>query len=90
MKKVRRGKRLHPWAAMTALAFEAQQVILMRTAMLAAGGPKAKKEARRMVSEKVAAAIEASQKAMTGASADTLINGYRRKVRANARRLGRG
>lgn len=70
------------------LAFEAQEVIFLRTLKLSAGGPAAATEAVRMVTEKMFAAQEATFKAMAGASADRIVHGYRSKVRANARRLG--
>jgi len=57
--------------------------------VLAAGGPKAAQEARRMVYEKVAAANEAGQTLALGGSAQNVVKGYRRKVRANRRRLSK-
>ena len=71
------------------LAFESQQVIGMRLAMLAAGGTAAQVEAQRMVTEKIAAAGEAAVLVATGGNAAGVVAGYRRKVRANARRLSR-
>lgn len=70
------------------LALEAQEVIFLRTLKLSTGGSGAAQEAVRMVTEKMFAAQEATMKAMTGASADRIVQGYRSKVRANARRLG--
>lgn len=69
----------------------------LRLMKIAAGGPEADKEARRMVSEKVAAGLSLQTKAMSGAlglsppaiAAHTLAH-YRRKVRANRRRLSKG
>lgn len=75
---------------MTMLAIEAQGVIAQRMAMLALGGPNAQAEAQRMVTEKMFAAGEAAMQMATGASNATVIRGYRRKVRANARRLRKG
>ncbi len=72
------------------LAMEAQTVIGLRLAKLAAGGTAAQAEAQRMVSEKVMAAGEAAILVATGGSAANVIAGYRRKVRANQRRLSRG
>lgn len=80
------------WSAgmsMAMLGFEAQMVIAKRMAVLAAGGPKANREAQRMVTEKVAAAGEAMAQIATGASQGKVVNGYRRKVRANIRRLSK-
>lgn len=71
----------------TLLAFEAQAVIGLRMAKLAAGGTAAQAEAERMVSEKVFAAGEAAMQLATGASTGAVVAGYRRKVRANHRRL---
>ena len=73
----------------TMLAFESQRVIGMRLMMLSAGGAAAQAEAQRMVTEKVAAAGEAAMMMATGASTAKVVAGYRRKVRANARRLSK-
>lgn len=78
-----------PWFNLTMLGLEAQQVIWLRMMRLAAGGPSATREATLMVSEKVAAASNAGTQLMFGASQDSIVKGYRRKVRANARRLTR-
>ncbi len=72
------------------LGFEAQEVIARRVAKLAKGGKAAQREAHLMVSEKVLAATEAALKAGTGASSHSLVAGYRKKVRANRRRLRKG
>ena len=79
------------------LALEAQQVIALRMMKLALGGPKAKREAERMVSEKVAAANRAARisvaAALAGeadAGADRVVRMLRQKVRANRRRLLKG
>ena len=74
---------------MNALALEAQQVIAMRMMKLSVGGPKGAKEARRMLSEKVVAASEAGMKLATGRSGHSVVKHYRRKVRANRRRLAK-
>ena len=74
----------------TMLAIESQQVIGLRLIALAAGGAAGQAEAQRMVTEKVAAAGEAALMVATGASTAKVIAGYRRKVRANARRLSKG
>ena len=71
------------------LALESQQVIGMRLAMLDTGGTAAQAEAERMVTEKIAAAGEAALLVATGGTAAGVVAGYRRKVRANARRLSR-
>ena len=69
------------------LAAESQQVIWLRTMKLTSGGTKAKREARLMVSEKVLAAGLESGRLMLGASADSVVKRYRKKVKANVRRL---
>jgi len=42
-----------------------------------------------MVTEKINAATAAAGQLMRGGSAQTVVNGYRRKVRANRRRLAK-
>jgi hypothetical protein len=78
----------------TMLAIEAQQVIALRLTKMVLGGPAAQKEAELMVSEKLSAMAEGSQMLMLGAlggkqdmNADKVVALYRRKVRANRRRL---
>jgi hypothetical protein len=71
------------------LAVEANGVIALRMMKLMRGGKRARREAERMVSEKIAAAMEASASLMAGASGDQIVHRYRRKVAANAKRLGR-
>ena len=78
------------------LAFEAGSVVTLRSLKLAAGGAAAEAEAARMVAEKVEAALALQAKAVSGglgaspagAAARTLAH-YRRKVRANRRRLSK-
>ncbi len=73
---------------------ESSAVIGLRTMALAAGGPGAQVEAERMVREKIEAGLALQAKAMTGglgltprgAAAKTVAH-YRRRVRANRRRL---
>lgn len=72
---------------MSMLAFEAQQAMWLRALKLSVGGAAGDREAKLMVSEKVAAAQQATVKLMLGAAPATVIRGYRRKVRANIRRL---
>ncbi|MFC3693111.1 hypothetical protein [Chenggangzhangella methanolivorans] len=71
------------------LAFEAQGVIAQRMMLVGLGGPKVQAEMNRMVSEKLLAAAHAGFQIATGASQEAVISGYRRKVRANARRLSK-
>ena len=64
------------------LAAESQQVIWLRTMRLAAGGKKAKSETRRMVGEKVLAAGNEGGRMILGASPDSVVRRYRKKVKA--------
>lgn len=89
------------WGEQTLLAAEASAVIGMRLWMLALSDPRAARESSRMVSEKVEALGEAWW-ALATMQATALLGGrqtsadrqaarvvrlYRRKVRANLRRL---
>lgn len=76
-------------ASLAMLAIEAQGVIAQRMMMFSLGGPKVQAEMNRMVAEKMVAAAQAGVQIATGASQDAVINGYRRKVRANSRRLSK-
>ena len=51
------------------------------------GGAVASREANRMVAEKVTAFGEAAAKVATGGTTRSVVKGYRKKVRANRRRL---
>jgi hypothetical protein len=73
----------------TLLTLESQVVVGLRLSQFALGGPGVPAEARRMVTEKVAAAIEAAGTLAAGGSPHSVCKSYRRKVRANARRLRR-
>lgn len=72
------------------LGVEAQMVIGQRIAMMMLGGPSARREAQRMVTEKVAAAADAAMTIAAGGTPRKVVRGYRRKVQANRRRLGKG
>jgi uncharacterized protein (DUF1501 family) len=72
------------------LGIEAQMVIGQRMAMLMTGGPKAQAEAQRMVAEKIVAAGDAAMTLAMGGTPRKVVRGYRRKVGANHRRLGKG
>ncbi|HEY5288551.1 MAG TPA: hypothetical protein VIJ59_00830 [Caulobacteraceae bacterium] len=90
-----------PWLGMGmnawSLGLEASAVIGLRMMKLAAGGPAGAAEAQRMVSEKFRAAASLQSLALrgglgltaSGAASKTLTH-YRRKVRANRRRLTKG
>jgi hypothetical protein len=94
------SRRRNPWTRLgwdaIALSAEAASVIALRSMKIAAGGPAAQAEAALMVSEKVKAAQALGEMAMTGAlgftapgvASKTLAH-YRRKVRANRRRLSK-
>ena len=92
------ARRRNPWIGIGmdawALGLEASTVIGLRTLKIAAGGPAATAEANRMVQEKIDAAAELQMLAMTGGLGVTAPGAtkkalalYRRKVRANRRRL---
>ena len=78
---------LNSWFAATLLAWEAADVVGLRMTRLAGGGDAAYAEAHLMVSEKVAAGIEAFGSLMLGRSPDVIIQRYREHVAANASRL---
>ena len=84
---------MNPWwrysRDLTLAGFEAQRVIALRLMKLAAGGPAANVEARKMVVEKLAASAEASTTLATGGSAQKVLKRYRTIMRANERRLTR-
>jgi hypothetical protein len=79
------------------LGLEASSVIALHTLKIAIGGRAAEAEAHRMASEKIDAGLTLQALALTGglgltansAATKTLAH-YRRKVRANRRRLERG
>ena len=79
------------------LGAEAQSVIALRMMRFAAGGAAASAEARRMVTDKVAAGIEAQAVAASAIAsgyknpvvAGKVLRVVKRRVRANKRRLSR-
>jgi hypothetical protein len=71
------------------LAVEANGVVALRMMKLMRGGKRAQREAQLMVSEKIDAVMEATASLLAGASGDEIVHRYRRKVAANAKRLGR-
>ncbi len=93
-------RRRNPWLGIGwsawSLGLEASTVIGLRTMKIAGGGAAGDAEARRMVSEKADAARALQTLALTGrlglaphtVAAKTLAH-YRRKVRANRRRLSK-
>lgn len=74
---------------MSMLALEAQQAIWLRSLKIAGGGHAGEREAKLMVKEKVSAAQRAVLQAAAGAGPVGITRGYRRKIRANVRRLSR-
>jgi hypothetical protein len=73
----------------TLLALESQRVIARRMVVIAAGNSRAKAEARRMIREKVFAAIRVSAMLAVGKPPTSAIRHYRSRVRANERRLSK-
>ena len=78
-----------PWFSMALLAIESSHVIALRCAKLAQGGAGAAPELTRMVTEKMLEGAAAAQTLMTGGSHEKVIAAYRKRVKANARRLNR-
>ena len=79
------------------LGVEASSVIALRMLKGAAGGAPAQEEASRMVHEKIEAGLDLQAKVMSGGlgaapagATSKVISHYRRKVKANRRRLMRG
>ncbi len=99
----RSGNPFADWALFTsqasALYMESVSVICMRSIKLMGGGSSANREARQMVSEKIDAHIEAAfglplTMPLTmpfngAAAASAALMPYRKRVRANHRRLSR-
>lgn len=90
----------NPWIKLTmdtwALGVEASSVIGLRTLKMAAGGAGAQREAALMINEKIASTVDLQMRAMTGGlgmtphgAASRTVAHYRRKVRANRRRLSK-
>jgi hypothetical protein len=91
----------NPWLSFGLKAWqvglEAQSVVALRMLRLAASGARAEAEASRMVTEKILTAGEAQMSAVTAAMrghkkhvvAGKALNAYRKRVRANRRRLSR-
>ena len=77
------------WTNVVLLGLESQQAIALRLLKLAKGGKRAKAEGRRMVTEKLLAALAAGQLALRGATPTRITKSYRAKVRANVRRLSK-
>ena len=78
------------WYASAMLAVEASEVVRLRFEKFAHGGDDCESEAALMVTEKMLAAIEACASWLAGATAGVIIDRYRERVAANARRLSVG
>jgi hypothetical protein len=76
-----------PWYQFSMLAIESNKVIALRLLKIAKGGRDAKFESKRMISEKVSAAMEAGATLLTGGSLSKVIKQYRRHVASNSKRL---
>ena len=91
----------NPWFVLACdalwLGFEAQSVVAMRLVRFATEGASAWPEARRMVTEKAAAVVEAQVATIGGRVtgqkstlvAKKVLRIYKKRVRANRRRLSR-
>jgi hypothetical protein len=71
------------------LGLESSRVIALRYMKMMLGGRKARREAELMISEKIDEAYRSSKRLMAGASGDEIVRRYRRRVAANAKRLGK-
>ena len=71
------------------LTLESQQVMASRFLRLTLGGFAAPREMNRMVTEKIVAITETAAKVATGSTVSSIVKGYRKKVRANRRRLSK-
>ncbi len=78
------------------LGFEASTVVGLRVMKIAAGGAEGEAEAQRMVTEKIDSAFALQALALSGGlgldperAAEKTLAHYRKKVRANRRRLSR-
>ena len=95
------NRELNPWVVLTMRAFqlswEAQSVIALRMLRLASGDVRGQAELNRMVVEKITAAAEAqvaAAAAIMNGHKDHVVAGkalsvYKKRVRANRRRLTR-
>ncbi len=74
------------WFAVAELTIEANSVIASRLALMATGAITLA-EAQLMVSEKMFAAAEAGAILASGRNMSKVVRSYRRRVKANVRRL---
>jgi hypothetical protein len=87
LKKRKSDQRM--FGSLMMLAAEANGVVALRILKLVRGGKSAKSEAELMVQEKIDAALDATGRLMAGASGETIVKGYRKRVAANAKRLSK-
>jgi len=98
---VTRRRKADPWAAVALdawmLGLDASTVVGLRALKLASGGRAAEAESSRMLNEKVAAVQSWQRLALSGGlgldaagAASKTLRHYRRKVKANQRRLMKG
>ncbi len=76
------------WYSSAMLVLESNQVVGLRLMKLARGGSEAGSEANLMVTEKIAAAVEAATTLLCGGHIGVVMDRYREHVTANAIRLG--
>ncbi|WP_024509917.1 hypothetical protein [Bradyrhizobium sp. ARR65] len=76
-----------PWFAGAMRAWEASEVVRLRLEKFAHVDEDIGQEACLMVSEKIFAAVEAGARFLAGAGPAAIINLYRERVAANAKRL---
>lgn len=76
-----------PWFATSMLALESSEVVRLRLEKFSNCDHDADYEARLMVSEKIAAVLEATTNWLAGATPAAIIGRYREHVAANAKRL---
>lgn len=79
-----------PWFAGAMLAMEASEVIRLRLEKFAQGDEGAEQEAVLMVTEKIVATLQAGAQLLAGATPAGIIDFYRERVAANAKRLSAG
>ena len=78
---------LKPWYCASLLAFEAHDVMRLRTMKIAGGGTDALLEVHLMITEKIGATVEALSSIMFGGTPMSVIERYREHVAVNAYRL---
>jgi len=78
---------LKPWYCASLLAFEAHDVMRLRTMKIAGGGTDAFLEVHLMITEKIGATVEALSSIMFGGTPMSVIERYREHVAVNAYRL---